>query len=54
VLALPIFPELTAQQQQRVVGRIGAFLGCGQGGHPLPRPKFLNHSALRKKTAGGG
>ncbi len=53
VLALPIFPELTAQQQQRVVDRIGAFAAFGRGGHPLPAPKFLKHAAARKKIAGG-
>ena len=53
VLALPVFPELTAQQQQRVVDRIGAFAAFGRGGHPLPPPKFLKHAAARKKRAGG-
>lgn len=54
VLALPIFPELNEKQQQRVVDRIGAFLHCGKGGHPLPGPKFLKHPAARKKTTSGG
>ena len=54
VLVLPIFAELTDQQQQRVVDRIAAFVGSGKGGHPLPGPKFLKHPAARKKTAGGG
>ena len=53
VLALPIFPELTAQQQQRVVDRMGAFLRRSRGGHPLPEPKFLKHPAARKKTTEG-
>jgi len=53
VLALPIFPELTAAEQQRVVARIAAFLELPRGGHPLPRPKFLKHPAASKESAGG-
>ena len=41
VLALPIFPELTAQEQQLVVDRIAAFYRQSSGGHALKGPKFL-------------
>ncbi len=45
VLALPIFPELTAEEQEVVVYRIGQFLAklASAGGHALPEPKFLKH-----------
>ena len=44
VLALPIFPELTAQQQQVVVDRMGEFFGPTDS-HALTGPKYLKHAA---------
>jgi dTDP-4-amino-4,6-dideoxygalactose transaminase len=43
-LALPIYPELPAQHQERVVAGIAAALGrsAHSSGHGIPRPKFLS------------
>ena len=40
VLALPIFPELTAPEQQTVVGRIAEFFAQRKP-QSVPAPKFL-------------
>jgi len=45
VLALPIFPELTLAQQQRVVECIAEFYRC-QRRRPVPAPKFLHRAGL--------
>jgi dTDP-4-amino-4,6-dideoxygalactose transaminase len=49
VLALPIFPELTAEQQRVVVDRIGEFFEP-TGGHALSGPMFLKHPTAQGKT----
>ncbi|HYW80685.1 MAG TPA: DegT/DnrJ/EryC1/StrS family aminotransferase, partial [Thermoguttaceae bacterium] len=54
VLALPIFPELTEDEQARVVDRIGAFMQKSTGGHALAGPKFLRHPAMDQKKATDG
>jgi dTDP-4-amino-4,6-dideoxygalactose transaminase len=51
VLALPIFPELTADEQQTVVDRIAAFYRKASGAHALAGPKFLHHPSVRRRKA---
>lgn len=45
VLALPIFPELTAKEQEVVVSRISSFLQPTKEGHPLAGPKYLKYAS---------
>jgi dTDP-4-amino-4,6-dideoxygalactose transaminase len=51
VLALPIFPELTADEQQIVVDRIAAFYRKTSGAHALAGPKFLQRPSARQRKA---
>jgi dTDP-4-amino-4,6-dideoxygalactose transaminase len=46
VLALPIFPELTAEEQQAVVARMGSFFHAAGKSHAVKGPKFLNRSTV--------
>ena len=54
VLALPIFPELAAAEQQFVVDRIATFFNGSPGGHALRRPNFLKHAHSRADSPGRG
>ena len=44
-LALPIFPELTAVEQQTVVRSIGQFFGVAANTRPVPAPHFIRRDA---------
>jgi dTDP-4-amino-4,6-dideoxygalactose transaminase len=52
-LALPIFPELTLSEQQRVVGHIAEFFGIARPGavHGIGRPKFWRGGVRQREDA---
>lgn len=51
VLALPIFPELTAKEQEIVVSRIAGFLKPSTDGHAIGEPKFLRYADAANRKA---
>lgn len=51
VLALPIYPGLTAEEQAAVVARIAQFYAGPAKGHKLAGPNYLKHRSLSPKNA---
>jgi dTDP-4-amino-4,6-dideoxygalactose transaminase len=53
VMHLPIFPELTARQQQSVVGQIGEFFASQTSAKPqsVKSPRFVQQDALQRRSA---
>ncbi len=52
VLALPIFPELTAAEQKFVVERTASFFHGSGGAHSLRGPNFLKRTQARSDATG--
>src|SRR5262249_20248350 len=52
-IALPIFPELSFDEQRFVVTRMASFFGVGQHEHRPPAPKFLKHPQARENEPSG-
>ncbi len=51
MLALPIYPGLTAEEQATVVARITQFYAGPAKGHKLAGPNYLKHRSLSPKNA---